>query len=110
METLSAGAWWAGGGVQDAGGIVSFHLLGPASPRDGQDWRFQGEVVLNSKSDFQQAPLVRLVATTGLLEEQSLSQEAGVRQWQDPGEGARSGSMRGRGGRREEGRGRGSGD
>ena len=37
----------------------------------------QAEVVLNSKSDFQQAPLVRLVATTGLLEEQSSSQETG---------------------------------
>ena len=31
----------------------------------------QAEVVLDSKSNFQQAPLVRLVATTGLLEEQS---------------------------------------
>ena len=35
-------------------------------------------MVLNSKSDFQQAPLVRLVATTGLLEEQSSSQETGA--------------------------------
>ena len=70
----------------------------------------RAEVVLNSKSDFQQAPLVRLVATTGLLEGQSSSQEAGGRRWQDPGEGARSGSVRGRGGRRGEGRRRGSGD
>ena len=55
----------------------------------------RAEVVLHSKSDFQQAPLVRLVATTGLLEEQSSSQEAGGRWWQDPGEGVRSGSVRG---------------
>ena len=34
----------------------------------------KAEVVLNSKSDFLQAPLVRLVATTGLPEEQFLSQ------------------------------------
>ena len=51
----------------------------------------RAEVVLNSKSDFQQAPLVRLVATTGLLEEQSSSLEAGGRQWQELGQQGRGG-------------------
>ena len=40
-------------------------------------------MVLNSKSDFQQAPLVRIVATTGLMEEQASSQGAGGRRWQE---------------------------
>ena len=44
------------------------------------------EVLINSKSDFQQAPLVRLVATTGLMEEQTSSQETGGRRWQEPGQ------------------------
>ena len=66
----------------------------------------EAEVVLNSKSDFQQAPLVRLVATTGLLEEQSPSQETGGRLWQELGQRGRGGGAAsgGRGG----GRGRGS--
>ena len=49
----------------------------------------QAEVILNSKSEFQQAPLVRLVATTGILEEQSYSQETGGgsgRSWARQGE------------------------
>ena len=70
----------------------------------------RAEVVLNSKSDFQQAPLVRLVATTGVLEEQSSSLEAGERQWQELGQqgsrhaavgrqmGREGGRIRGRGG------------
>ena len=49
----------------------------------------KAEVILNSKSDFQQAPLVRIVATTGLQEEQSSSQEAGGRRWQELGQGGR---------------------
>ena len=66
----------------------------------------EAEVVLNSKSDFQQAPLVRLVTTTGLLEEQSPSQETGGRLWQELGQRGRGGGAAsgGRGG----GRGRGS--
>ena len=56
----------------------------------------RAEVVLNSKSDFQQAPLVRLVATTGLLEEQSSSLEAGGRQWQELGQQGRGGATSGR--------------
>ena len=43
----------------------------------------EAEVVLNSKSDFQQAPLVRLVATTGLLGEQG---EGCGRSWAREGE------------------------
>ena len=49
------------------------------------------KLVLNSKSDFQQAPLVRLVATTGLLHEQSSSLEAGGWQWQELGQRGRGG-------------------
>ena len=52
----------------------------------------RAEVILNSKSDFQQAPLVRLVTTTGLLEEQSSSLEAGRRQWQELGGQGRGGT------------------
>ena len=67
----------------------------------------KAEVVLNSKSDFQQAPLVRLVATTGLQEEQSSSQEAGGRRWQELGQCGRgeggSGQRGGRGGGRRRG-------
>ena len=59
------------------------------------------EVRLNSKSYSQQAPLVRLVATTGLFEEQSSSLEAGGRQWQELGQQGREGaSARGQRGRR----------
>ena len=66
----------------------------------------EAEVVLNSKSDFQQAPLARLVARTGLLEEQSPSQETEGRLWQELCQGERGGGAArgGRGG----GRGRGS--
>ena len=61
----------------------------------------RAEVVLNSKSDFQQAPLVRLVATTGVLEEQSSSLEAGGRQWLELGGQGRGGAAGRRpGGRR----------
>ena len=60
------------------------------------------EVILNSKSDFQQAPLVRLVAMTGLQEEQSSRVEAGGRQWKELGQQGRGGGavgrQRGRGG------------
>ena len=62
----------------------------------------KAEVILNNKSDFQQAPLVRLVAMTGLQEEQSSSLEAGGRQWQELGQQGRGGGavgrQRGRGG------------
>ena len=62
----------------------------------------KAEVILNSKSDFRQAPLVRLVAMTGLQEEQSSSLEAGGRQWQELGQQGRGGGavgrQRGRGG------------
>ena len=67
----------------------------------------KAEVILNSKSDFQQAPLVRIVATTGLMEEQASSQEAGGRRWQELGQGGSSeggsGQRGGRGGGRRRG-------
>ena len=46
----------------------------------------KAEIILNSKSDLQPAPLVRLVVTTGLLKEESSSKEAGRSQWQDLGQ------------------------
>ena len=66
----------------------------------------KAEVVQNSKLDFHQAPLERLVATTGLLEEQFLSPQTGGRHWQELDQAGRGGGAAsgGRGG----GRGRGS--
>ena len=40
--------------------------------------RTEAEFILNSKSEFHQAPLVRVVATTGLQEEQSTAASQGV--------------------------------
>ena len=89
-------------------GVVSSHstcldkqvdlLVGIGGPK--------AEVVQNSKLDFHQAPLERLVATTGLLEEQSLSPQTGGRQRQEFDQAGRGGGAAsgGRGG----GRGRGS--
>ena len=59
--------------------------------------------VMNSKSEFHQAPLVRIVPTSGLLEEQGT--------WAEPGPSSASGRGRGQGGgpgRRGRGRGRGT--
>ena len=40
--------------------------------------RKEAEIILNSKSEFHQAPLVRVVATTGLQEEQTTAASQGV--------------------------------
>ena len=56
--------------------------------------RTDAEFILNSKSEFHQAPLVRVLATTGLQEEQSSAASQGVGE----GTGGRGGvSRRGRG-------------
>ena len=64
--------------------------------------RTEAEIILNSKSEFHQAPLVRVVATTGLQEEQTSAASQGV------GTGA-STSQAGRSVTRGRGRGRGGG-
>ena len=63
--------------------------------------RTEAEFILNSKSEFHQAPLVRVVATTGLQEEQSTASSQGL--------GERTGGRSGRGARRGAGRGTGRG-
>ena len=40
--------------------------------------RTEAQIILNSKSEFHQAPLIRVVATSGLQEEQSLASIQGV--------------------------------
>ena len=64
--------------------------------------RTDAEIILNSKSEFHQAPLIRVVATNGLQEEQTSASSQGV----GPGRSTSQGG-RGRGaGRRGRGRGR----
>ena len=60
--------------------------------------RTEAEIILNSKSEFHQAPLVRVVVTTGLQEEQITSASQGV----GSSPGTRQ-AGRGRGGRRAQG-------
>ena len=64
--------------------------------------RTQAEIILNSKSEFHQATLVRVVATTGLQEDQSSASSQVVGAGADGRQGSRSreGGLRGdRGGR-----------
>ena len=56
--------------------------------------RTEAEFIINSKSEFHQAPLVRVVATTGLQEEQSTAASQGL----GLGAGGRSRRGGGRGG------------
>ena len=61
--------------------------------------RTEAEIILNSKSEFHQAPLVRVVATTGLQEEQTIASSQGVGTGTSTNQGGRRVS-RGRGGGR----------
>ena len=67
--------------------------------------RTEAEVILNSKSEFHQAPLVRVVATTGLQEDQSTAASQGV--GAGGRQGSRGGGLRGGRGGRSRARGRG---
>ena len=59
--------------------------------------RTEAEFILNSKSEFHQAPLVRVVATTGLQEEQSPAASQGVGEARGGRSGREAGRGRGRG-------------
>ena len=59
--------------------------------------RTEAEIILNSKSEFHQAPLVRVVATTGLQEEQTTSASQGVGGSLSTRPAGRGGGGRGRG-------------
>ena len=68
--------------------------------------RTETEIILHSKSEFNQAPIVRVIATSGLQEEQIYAASQGVGaggagRSQGPGRGSRS---RGRAGRLGRGR------
>ena len=66
--------------------------------------RTDAEIILNSKSEFHQAPLIRVVATSGLQEEQTSAFSQGVGSGRSSSQGGRSsgavrrGRGRGRGG------------
>ena len=64
--------------------------------------RTDAEIILNSKSEFHQAPLIRVVATNGLQEEQTSALSQGVGPGRRAGQGGRGGGTgrrgRGRGG------------
>ena len=53
--------------------------------------RTDAEIVLNSKSEFHQAPLIRVVATNGLQEEQTSALSQGVGPGRRAGQGGRGG-------------------
>ena len=60
--------------------IIKFHnsCLGRQVHEAVRITRTEAEITLNLKSEFHQAPLVRIVATTGLQEEQTTSASQGV--------------------------------
>ena len=60
--------------------VIKFHssCLGRQVHEAVRITRTEAEIILNSKSEFHQAPLVRVVATTGLQEEQTTSASQGV--------------------------------
>ena len=63
--------------------------------------RTEAEIILNSKSEFHQAPLVRVVARTGLQEEKTTAASQGVGTGASTNQGGRRmtrGRGRGRGG------------
>ena len=68
--------------------------------------RTQAEIILNSKSEFHQAPLVRVVATTGLQEDQSSASSQGVGAVAGGRQGSRRGGLGGGMGGRSRARGR----
>ena len=80
--------------------VIRFHnsCLGRQVHEAVRITRTEAEIILNSKSEFHQAPLVRVVSTTGLQEEQTSSASQGVGRSLDTRPAERGGAGRGRGG------------